>query len=57
MAPYDAIAKRNVDDERIAFDRKLLYADGDIVSFVDKRLKWNGAGRYDGLFAGSFNIR
>lgn len=56
MAPYDAIAKRNVDDERIAFARKLLDAAVDIVSFVDKRLEWNGAGRYDGLLGASFNI-
>ncbi|KAH8746937.1 kinase-like domain-containing protein [Diaporthe sp. PMI_573] len=56
IAPYDAIAKRNADDERIAFARKLFDAGGDIVSFVDKRLEWNGAGRYNGLLGGSFNI-
>lgn len=56
MAPYEAIAKRNADDERLAFARKLLDAGGDIVSFVDKRLEWNGAATYDGLLAGSFNL-
>ncbi len=42
MAPYDAISKRNADDERIAFVRKLLDMDEEIVSFVDKRLGWKG---------------
>lgn len=56
MAPYDAIAKRNADDERSAFARQLFNARVDIASFVDNRLEWNGAGRYDGIFGGSFNI-
>ncbi len=56
MAPYDFIAERNVKDRRLAFARKLIQAVDDIVSFVDNRLGWNGAGRYDGFFKGSFNI-
>ncbi len=56
MAPYDAIAKRNADDERMTFARKLLDTEDEIVSFVDKRLEWNGTGQYDGLLGGSFNI-
>ncbi|KAI1503610.1 kinase-like domain-containing protein [Biscogniauxia marginata] len=56
MAPYDAIAKRNAYDGCFAFARKLIDASGDIISFVDKHLGWNGAGRYDGLLGGSFNI-
>lgn len=56
MAPYDAIAKKDADDERIAFARELFDVSGSVVSFVDRRLDWNGAGRYDGLLGGSFNI-
>lgn len=56
MAPYDAIAKRNADDGRLAFASRLIDAVNDIVSFVDQRLEWNGTGRYDGLLGGSFNL-
>ncbi len=56
MAPYDAIAKRNADDERLTFVRKLLDVRDDIVSFVGKSLDWPAPGRYEGLFEGSFNI-
>lgn len=56
MAPYDFIAKRNADDERLAFARKLIDAKDDIVSFVDKRLEWNGAGEHDDFLGGSFNV-
>ncbi|KAH6646918.1 hypothetical protein BKA67DRAFT_580918 [Truncatella angustata] len=56
MAPYDFIAEKNNQDERLAFARKLLDARDEIVSFVDSRLKWDGAGKYDGFFKGSFNI-
>ena len=56
MAPYDAITKRNADDERIAFARQLLDAADDVISFVDERLGWNGETCYDGILGGSFNI-
>lgn len=56
MAPYDCIAERNATDERMALGRKLLDASSSIVSYVDERLEWNGAGRYVCLLAGSFNI-
>ncbi|KAH6714406.1 hypothetical protein BKA61DRAFT_632310 [Leptodontidium sp. MPI-SDFR-AT-0119] len=35
---------------------ELLDAREDIVTFVDNRLDWNGAGKYDGFFKGSFNL-
>jgi hypothetical protein len=56
MAPYDFIAEKNIKDERLAFAHKLLDAREDIVSFVDNRLGWNGTGKYDGFFKGSFNL-
>jgi len=56
MAPYDFIAEKNIRDERLAFGHKLLDARDDIVSFVDNRLGWNGAGEYDGFLRGSFNL-
>lgn len=56
MAPYDFIAVENAKDKRLAFARKLIRAVNDVVSFVDDRLGWNGAGEYNGFFKGSFNI-
>ncbi|KAI1774270.1 hypothetical protein F4818DRAFT_452333 [Hypoxylon cercidicola] len=56
MAPYDFIAEQNIEDERLAFARKLIQGKEDIVSFVDNRLGWNGTGKYNGFFKGSFNI-
>lgn len=56
MAPYDTIAKKNADDERIAFARRLVDVANDVIAFVDKRLDWNGYAEYDGLVVGSFNI-
>jgi hypothetical protein len=38
MAPYDAIDKRNADDERIAFARTLLDAAVDIMSMHNQLL-------------------
>ena len=56
MAPYDFIARKNVKDERLAFAYRILDARDDIVSFVDSCLGWNGAGKYDGFFKGSFKL-
>src|SRR6266699_1159758 len=39
MASYDAIVKRNADNEYIVFIKKLLDVDGKIISFVDKYLE------------------
>lgn len=55
MAPYDFIAEKNIWDERLTFGRKLLNERGDIVCFVDNRVGWDGARKYDGFFKGSFN--
>jgi hypothetical protein len=56
MAPYEGIAKRNAEDERLAFARQLLSRSDEIISFVDNRLRWDGYASYDGILGGSFNI-
>lgn len=56
MAPYEGIAKKTADDEQLAFARKVLDSADDIISFVDKRLEWNGETSYDGILGGSFNM-
>jgi hypothetical protein len=56
MAPYDFIMEKNIKDKRLAFGQKLLNAREDIVSFVNNRLGWNRAGKYDGFFKGLFNL-
>ncbi|KAI1766385.1 phosphotransferase enzyme family protein-like protein [Hypoxylon sp. FL1150] len=56
MAPYDPIAKKDIEHERSVFVGKLLEAREEIVAFVDNRLGWNGYGEYDGYFNGCFNF-
>ncbi|KAI9148108.1 kinase-like domain protein [Paramyrothecium foliicola] len=56
MAPYDAIAKRDADDERMAFASRLLDVGEIVVAFVDSRLNWERKAEYNGLLGGSFNI-
>ena len=45
----------NIWDGRLAFGHKLLNEREDIVCFVGNRLGWDGAGKYNGFFKGSFN--
>lgn len=54
--PSTISPRKNNDEERLAFIRKLITSIDEIVSFVDRRLGWSGAGTYGGILKGSFNI-
>ncbi|KAK6860538.1 hypothetical protein PG995_004174 [Apiospora arundinis] len=54
--PFDHIADRDTDDAMNNFIRQFDAARGDIKSFVDVHLNWDGAGVETGFHAGSYNI-
>ncbi|XXH04694.1 pre-mRNA-splicing factor rse1 [Hypoxylon texense] len=56
MAPYDFIAEKDIEDQRLAFEQKFLESREELLSFVDDCLAWNGAAEYDGYFKGCFNF-
>lgn len=56
MLPFDFIAQKNAQEAQHAFIRKFVEAQDEIVSFVDNRLGWNGAGEFLNYFKGSFNL-
>ncbi len=56
MAPYNLVAEGDIRSRRREFVSKIVDGRGHLVSFVDERLGWDGAGQFDGFYKGSFNI-
>ncbi|KAI0388938.1 phosphotransferase enzyme family protein-like protein [Xylariaceae sp. FL0594] len=56
MAPYDYIAQRDNDDERLNFLYRISDERDEIVSFVAERVGWAGAAEFDRYSRGSFNF-
>jgi hypothetical protein len=57
MAPYDNIADKNAQDERIKFAHRLLNTGSELAAFVEQKLGWlPGTAEYDSFLKGSFNF-
>ncbi|KAH7348424.1 hypothetical protein BKA65DRAFT_605849 [Rhexocercosporidium sp. MPI-PUGE-AT-0058] len=56
MIPFDFIAQKNTQEGQNVFIRKFVEARHEIVSFVDNRLGWSGAGEFLDYLKGSFNL-